>query len=840
MIEKPKSTIAALLPNKGKTYTNTFMGYPAQRIPLSDKTEDWVKACTLAVSGLNKYIPNKSVTRYKKFKHNFDLINGKINEDDYHYVVDPKGISEKYGKPKATLKSFNLIMSKINYFLDKEYEMPFNFRVYAIDGGGYNDKEEHKKKMFIQMLSDSLKQEMLNTGDITQEEFDDPKFRSPLDIDKYMLMSYEGIRERFLNKLLEITHKRDGLKDKFNDTFKYSLATAEEIMYVGIVHGKAIFRPVNPLFFNYFAHSEIKHIEDSQACSEVRMMNLGQIKDELGDYITDDIWDELEAGNFFTGFGLANAYVQANTIPDSYMFDNCYDLMMKDWYGVPVTFCNWKSVKKLTYVTYLDENNEPQEVIFTEEAPIPKQLKPFIIKSEDQWVTDIWESCMIGNHVIYGHPAKNQIQGKLNYVGQVYNNTNSEAVSIVDMLSPHIKMFNILWLKIEQEFARAGGKKVIMDLSQMPKSQGWSVEQWMAYYDNDNIMWINSAQEGNYEERAKFNQFTSIDMTVSNNISVYFEALHDIERLINDIVGLSPQAMAQIAASETATGINTAISQTNVVTNMWFITHNRFKKRVIEHIIETYKITLSEGTQTINWADELHQQSISIDGGMLGDSDYSLYVSNAVEDQRIFDMLKQQADRLIQANLLSVTDLINIYENNSPSEIKAMIKLKEDQAAANAQQQSQHEQEMAERAQQLEERRYQDDLNYKYEELDRKDNIEQLKLENNLQVEELRSLGFAKDTDINDNGVPDVAEQLKISLEQSKLAFTNHKDQVEARRKAIETDHKLNVETKKLDLESKKLQSDNKNKEEERELARENMKNDEKIARLNKQNRSKK
>ena len=831
--------------SSSNSFENSFMGFPKQRIPYSEKNEEWAKKCSYGVIGANYggYGLSNNLTNYKKIKHNFDLINGKIKDEDYTYVTDPISTNENYGKPAARLKSYNLIMSKINYFLSKEYEIPFNFRVYCNAGEGYNTRLEQKKQQFLQYINQSIKQQQLELGLITEEEFNSEDYKSPEEIEYYNQFSYEGEREKFLNLLLKITYNRDGLKDKFNKCFKYAAGSAREIMHVGIVNGKVNYRSVNPLFFSYIAHSEIEHIEDSQGCSEIRMMNVGQIIDELGQYLSEDQIDQIEKGNFFSPNNMMNNYVQAGQIPDDfdYYSQGLYESIQKDWAGIPVTYCNWKSMKKLTYITYIDENNETQEVLLTEEDKIPKELKPYIINKKEEWVTDIWESCMIGSILIYGRPAKNQIQGKLNYIGTIYNSMNSEATSIVDLLSPHMKAYNIIWYKFEEELARAKGKKFIMDLAQMPKSQGWSIEQWMHYFETHNIAWINSAEEGNFGEQvAKFNQFSSVDMTLSNNIQGFFTALRELERLMNDIIGLSPQAMAQIAASETATGINAAIGQTGLVTKMWFIQHNQFKKRVIEHIIETYKITLSEGTQSINWVDEHMIQQITIDGAKLGDSDYSLYVSDNVKEQELFELLKNQAQSMLQNGLLAVSDLVKIYKNDSMAELEATIKYKELKLEQNQQQQIQHEQELAQQAQALEQQRHEEKMMFEREKLDREDVNKQLDRDNKLQLAEISALEFAKDADINNNNIPDVMEQSKLALEQSKFNFDSQAKYLEHKRKENEIFIKSKNESDKLSIEKEKLKQQKYLELEKLKVARENMKNDEKIAKLNKANRSNK
>lgn len=820
-------------------YTSSYTGFPPQRISFKKKDKKWGIACMEAIAGYNTF--SSGVDDYRKMKHNYNLFNGIIDPDDYSYVTDPHGMSETYGKASARMRNFNLVMNKINYFLGKEYELPFNFRVNASAGEGFNARNEHKKSLFIQFLNNSIKQQMVEYGLVDPQEVE-TNFQLPKDIQRYMNFSYQDIREKFLNTLLKVGYYRDGLKDKFNHCFKHASIVGKEIMYVGIVNGKMITRPVNPLFCSYIAHSEINHIEDSLAFKEVRMMNVGQIIDELGEYLSNEDIDKIQEGflygNNATRFMAENSIMP--TIEELPTSTGLYYDLQSDYRGIPVIFCNWKSMRKIRYIKYIDENGEIQETIIEdEEFVITKEFKDFILEITEDWVTDIWEGVSIGDIYPYIRPCKNQINGKLNYVGQIYNNLNSTTTSILGMLSNHQKFYDIIWYKFEQELARAKGKKFIMDIAQLPASEGWTVQQWMHYFEDHGIAWINSAQEGNYGEQvAKFNQFTSVDMTLTSNIQGYFTSLREIERLMNEIVGLSPQALAQIGASETATGVNTAIGQTSTITKVWFIAHNQFKKRVLEHMIETYKITLSEGTQEVEWMDEVMREQVKIDGEQLGDTDYSLYVSDGVKENETFEMLKQLAQVALQNQLIEMSDLIDLYTNDSSVDYKRRIEAKEEEKKQVAQQQFESEQQAIEAQRQLEERRYQDELTLEYQKLDREDINKQLDREADLQKAQISAMGFSENQDINSNGIPDIAEQTRLALEASSLAFDQTTKILESKRKETELKSKQQIEQSKLALEKEKLAQDKQIKMEEIKLARENQKNDIAIARINKANRN--
>jgi hypothetical protein len=60
------------------------------------------------------------------------------------------------------------------------------------------------------------------------------------------------------------------------------------------------------------------------------------------------------------------------------------------------------------------------------------------------------------------------------------------------------------------------------------------------------------------------------------------------------------------------------------------------------------------------------------------------------------------------------------------------------------------------------------ELVLEYDKLDREDMNKQLDREAAIQRETIKALGFAQDTDVNDNNVPDVLEQSKLALQQIK------------------------------------------------------------------------
>ena len=182
---------------------------------------------------------------------------------------------------------------------------------------------------------------------------------------------------------------------------------------------------------------------------------------------------------------------------------------------------------------------------------------------------DMGRRVLIGDDIFLNVRRRDNQTGNLPYVGYIYNNVNSVATSMVDLVKGHQYTYMTVWWRLEQELAKAKGKKFIMDLAQLPKSQGWSVDQWMYYFENVGVIWINSKEEGRKGDpatQANFNQFNSVDMSLSQVVGQYMSILEKLEQMVEDIMGVSPQRMGAVKASETATGAQTAISRSTNVT----------------------------------------------------------------------------------------------------------------------------------------------------------------------------------------------------------------------------------------------------------------------------------
>jgi hypothetical protein len=316
------------------------------------------------------------------------------------------------------------------------------------------------------------------------------------------------------------------------------------------------------------------------------------------------------------------------------------------------------------------------------------ELKEIGATIEWEWDTEIWEGLLIGDDIFVNVRPKNNQTKNLPYIGFVYNNVNSIATSMVDLVKAHQYTYIIIWWRLEQEIAKAKGKKFIMDFAQLPKSMGWDVDQWMYYFENMGVIWINSKEEGRKGDptsTANFNQFQSIDMSLSQVVGQYMSILEKLEALVEDVMGVSPQRMGNIQASETATGAQTAVSRSTNVTKPWFYFHDLVKEEVLNEMLELAKIAYMDGAEMELILDESEIESLKVDGDKLNSSDMGVFLTNSFEDRVKKEKVEQLITAAVQQGKASLLDVANAIDSESMSYMKATLEEGERRATEAAQ-----------------------------------------------------------------------------------------------------------------------------------------------------------
>lgn len=787
---------------------------PPQKLSAARKGKKWKEQCVDAIINLSAQTVNNNRTPKYTKQVNYNLYNSIFDENDFNYVINPYGLKGNYSKVATKLKDYNIIRPKIELLKGEEMKRPFSFRVRAISGEVVSERQEEKRKAILEHLMSYMNPEE------EQESLDS--------IEKYFRTEYIHPREVTANQILEYGVQAEELIRKFNEGWEHALISSEEVYYVGIHNNEPKVRVVNPLNFDYDKTIELRSIEDAQWAKEERWLAVGEILDLYGEFLSEEEVDRLDKGEvgypvnkmtYYPGFAydmneLEGYQVKTNTTGG-------YKGTRTGSHAYVATVV-WKSMRKIGFFSYMDpRTGKLEETLVDEDFEITDDLKQFAPTLRWQWIPEVWEGTRIGQDIYINiKPISNQFRDmnnpgecKLPFIGHVYNTVNSMSTSIVDLVKPHQYTYMIIWWRLEQELAKAKGKKFIMDFAKLPKSQGMSMDEWMYHFDNMSIIWINSMEEGRQGDPnsvSQYNQMTDIDLTLSQIVGQYLEVLREIEDQVDRITGIARQREADIKTSETVGGVERAVQQSTAITEPWFFYHNDVKKKVLNAYIQAFRLT-ANGNKKIHYiVNDIESSILAIDGTEFDDTNYNVFVSDSIKDNIIKQKLEGLAQIALQQEKMKFSDIIRLYKTESISEIESRI----------VQSENEFDQRMAQQAQAQQEAEAQQEamkLQHEKELADQESLDKQLDRENKLEIAIIQSLGYAKDTDVNTNGIPDVVEQGKLALEQGRESFTQfveeHKLANEIKKSDADIrqkDMELKLKNKELDLKEKQNIRDNK------------------------------
>ena len=808
-----------------------MQGLPKQKIPLSQKNEEWKKDTINYFERLSYTSPSGNRTNNFNKLVNYDLYNGRFNKADLEYVCNPLGLSDN--DFPATLQHYDVVSPAFNLLIGEEVKRPDNFMVVSESPEDINRKSEDLKNK----VTTSLEELLIGAIDPSTQDPNNPP-PTPEQIAKYERYNPSDLVESQANKILKSLRRKLNTKEIFKKGWKDALIAGEEIYWTGVSNKEPILRRCNPLNITVVLDNDSDFIDEAVAAIETRMLTPSTIIDEFGDQLKSSEIDTLEM--YINAVG--NQYMQAQGPNPSFTLDtNGQTVDIGGSIGtksssfnsrlIRVVRVEWKSFTKRFKLTYTDEDDQAQELTVDEtfKLAIFKKAYPDA-KTEEYWITEAWEGIKIGTDIFLEvKPKLNQRRRmdnpyvcKLGYTGLIYNATNSVSVSVMDRLKPYQYLYNIISYRLELAFASDMGKVMLMDLAQIPRSEGIDIEKWMYYLRAMKVAFINSAEEGNKGSMtgkiSSFNQFQSIDMSLSNVIQQYIQTLDYIKAQVAFISGVSPQRLGAISSNELVGNVQKSVEQSALITEFMFDSHNEVKRRVYTALIECAKVAYRDGLVTQYVLDDMGIEMLKLEEFELENSEFNTYVSNSNKDAEVIATLKQLSQIALQSDKADLSTMIDTIINENPRDIMRILKRGEEakhKRDSDAQQQQLDAQQKDMQAQQA---MHAEEIAERQKDRDMQQYIAESNNETKIQVAEIAVYNKQLELDQDGDGIPDPIElaaqslkerelSSKAFLEQSKLAHDDNKHRNELNIKEREMRAKSEIENKKLEM--IRVQNDN-------------------------------
>jgi hypothetical protein len=595
--------------------------------------------------------------------------------------------------------------------------------------------------------------------------------------------------------------------------------------------------------------------QGAYAAGTVQVMELSEIIESIPDLTKEEI-DHLRSS--LQDYGLINVRESnlgnPDAIPgqDSVMYDTFDPLVLqtrmiiesemkenndglKDFLGLTnnvssfgykyvVVRSYWISKRKIGKLIYIDDMGNEQSMLVDESyksGTIPTQQS-----LEWGWVNEWYQGTKIGPDIYHIKPFK-----LLNYcpiIGTTYEVKNTEAKSLVDLMKPFQVIYNVCMNQLYKLLEKEVGKVQLMSLRHIPIPKDGDAQDaldiWEMEARNRGVVFIDDSPE-NLKAPSSFNQFTSLDLTRTQEIQSRYTLAQQMKMECWELIGMSKQRMGSVAASETATGTNTAMQQSYSQTEPLFVAHEYVMGQLYQAIIDAaLYVESSKPQSTLSYiTNEGESAFVQVNGSDLKFRDLKVFLTNRPEDTQMFNELRALAQPLMQ-NGGSLYDVIELYSTKSMREMKKTFKDLRDQQVAQQQQAQQLEQQKLEQQGQMAQAQIQQAVQLAQEQQTHDDYQNQLDRLSKEKIAIIQATGFGKveSEDVNANAVPDVLEVSKLNQEQNKLTKDYGLKMADIQSKNKQASDKMSIEKEKL------------------QVARENMANDLAVAKENAKGRNNK
>lgn len=791
--------------------------FPAQKLPMSKKTQAWKEACVDYVVGAgDSGFGGNGRSRSDEMQTYYDLYNSIYNEKDLKYVTNP--FKQDDGFP-AMAQDYNIIKPYVDQLLGEETKRPFNFHPQRTSDIAASELQEKAKEMLMDYIQATIASKLSPEQAARYEQaLATGEIQTPEAIAKYLQKDYKDIAETEAYHALQFLKRKLNLTHEFYKGWKDALIGGEEIYYIGVINGDPYVERVNPMYFDYEHSLDLEFIDDAAWCRRKMIMSATEIYDRFYDKMSERQLNELlelidqrpGAGNNPEIRKTSIDYESIKLHKINSFTDNPFDID-----HIVVYHCCWKSFKKIGFVTLLNpETGEAEEFQVDEDYKVTGTEQSV----EWDWIIEVWEGYRIGDDMYIGiQPieyqhisADNPNSQKLPYTGVVYNNTNSKPRSLVSMMKPLQYMYIVVWYRLELALSRDKGKVAVMDITQIPKSMNIDVNKWMHYLSALGVAFINPYDEGwdipgrEGGKPSQFNQLSSWDLTMSNVIAEYIQLMQKIEDMVAKLTGITPQRQGQIAASELVGNTNTAVSMSYHITEPWFWNHNQVKRRVLTMLLNTSKAAWKDSKRYLNYIlDDATRAFVQLSDNFFYE-DMDIFVDDSTKNQQYIDQLKQLLQPAMQ-NGASLLDIAEIITLDNMSMIKNRLEEIEQKRMEQMQQQQQAEQQAQQQIADQQNQLKEEELMLKEAEMD----LEKYKVDQDnatkITVAQLNAYRGAENMDQDNNGIVDVVEIGKQALEQQKINSDIATKQLELNNKCREIEQKREAENKKIQLEKDRM-----------------------------------
>lgn len=798
----------------------TDFQFPQQKVSGEEKAKPkWYANSIDYIISLGQSMNDRSDDEVK-----LRVLHGDIPNEFYKKTLNPYNASqEKYKHFPATLRNYDIMSDIVRRYIGEYFKGNHQFIVGANNPNIVINRDAALKKKITEAAEQAFQQEFQKRyQQLVQQAQQQGQSPDSVDPQNAMPNAEEFVND-FNRDYIDKESKQgqdilNYVRDMTDDIIIYltnffNYCSLGECYSYSEIRNHKIYKESVPVLEAYPIPNNNMFIEDHDMFARKLMMSYNQIMDMFDDDLSFDDKQYLE--NYYSNYR-DSSHGRTLTYKEFYeAYANVCDKFSKDernffkqnnlspyeknsnlyevWHVV------WRGFAKRGILTFINEIGMQDQRVVEEDYVLNPQAGDIDISWE--WEQQVYEGYRIGTrytgiYPIKARPITYQRKGKLPYNGIMEVIPYMGKFSIINIITPFQVLRNII--AYHQEMVIAKNKMMILML---PKSLIVNDAEDVIYkMAADGTLLVDDEDDAG---GVKMQQVRMLNANMGQYITELTNLKEQIKLEARELVDMNAQRYGQIAQSAGATTTQNAITQSSTGSIIIFQMFDEFRRKDYDRDIDYAKLAFIDGLD-VAYNDKVDgkRHYLSLDVNSFICSDYSVTVRNTAKEIDKVQQLKQWAFSAAQNGDLEAALAAITGDNVSAisDSIKQFTEIKR-----------KHEEQMKQVDQQIQEQANQMKLAEIQAKGDQDRQTLALKAQYDLQLE------YAKG---------DIALLGDQNPDNDAVATANLTRLQEETKRAIEQS--------KVQLEREKLAIDSYNAAADRQVKREQMKNDLKIARTNK------
>ena len=630
--------------------------FPKQKVSGEEKAKaDWYANSIDYIISLGESMNDRSNVGVR-----LDILHGNLPDDLYRKTLNPYNTNkEKYKNFPATLRNYDIMSDIVRRYIGEYFKGNHDFVVGANNPDIVINRDAALKKKILEAAEKAFQQEFQKRyQQLVQEAQQQGK--SPDSIDPQSAMPDQ---EEFINKFNEDYIDKESkqgqdilnyVRDLTNDlqiylTNFFNYCALGECYSYADVRNHKIYKEAVPVIEAYPIPNNNMMIEDHDMFARKIMMSYNQIIDMFDDEldVTDKNYLEKYYSNYtdkspnkvlnFREFYKAYAGVCDKFNDEERNFFKQNNLAPYEANGnlFEVWHVVWKGFAKRGILTYINNIGMQDQRIVEEDYQLNPDAGDIDISWE--WESQVYEGYRIGTrytgiYPIKARPIAYQRDGKLPYNGIMEVIPYMGQFSIINIITPFQVFRNIV--SYHQEMVIAKNKMMIMLLPKSLVSD--NPEDAIYKMAADGVLPIDDEED---TAGVKMQNIRMLNVNMGQYITELTNLKEQIKIEARELVDTNAQRYGQIAQSAGASTTENAISQSATGSIVIFQMYDEFRRKDYNRDIDFAKLAFIDGLDTsYNDTNTGKRNYLSLDVNSFVNSDYSVTVRNNGKE---FDKIRQ-------------------------------------------------------------------------------------------------------------------------------------------------------------------------------------------------------